>query len=243
VSIHRLFVDPAGLDGANLRLEGPDAARIYKLGLRAGDPLTVLDDSGWELDVVLDSASREACTGFVVGRRLARERRSKVSLYQALLHPSDFRRILVSATALGVVAFTPVIADGSVVPMLDASGRPEGEVEWPRLIREAAEAAGRGRQPEMRPLTLFDQALGEAGRAGLPLLCHPSGLALEKALAERPFSIELFLPPPGGFNEEELSRARARGARLVAAPVAGPDPSEQARAVLERIYGLVEEPA
>ena len=125
----RIFVAAGSLQTGRLRLEGEDATRALKLGLRPGSELVVLDDSGWETDVRLTSVDASVCEGEVLGRRLATERRTKVSLYQGLLHPSDFRRLLAAATALGAVAFVPVITDGSVVPMLGADGAPEGEAE------------------------------------------------------------------------------------------------------------------
>jgi 16S rRNA (uracil1498-N3)-methyltransferase len=234
-------VAPGSAKSGRLCLHAEDAARALRLGLREGSPLVALDDSGWELDVRLESLSDAGGEGQILGRRLAEERRSKVSLYQGLLHPSDFRRLLAAATALGVVAFVPVITDGSVVPMLGPDGAPEGELEWPALVREAAEASGRGHRPVVGSPMLFDQALDQAARGGSGLLIDPSGGPLAEALAGRPFSIDLFLPPPGGFTEEERRRTRARNLRIVAPPQAGPDPIQPALSTLDRLYAILEE--
>ena len=236
----RIFVAAGSLQTGRLRLEGEDATRALKLGLRPGSELVVLDDSGWETDVRLTSVDASVCEGEVLGRRLATERRTKVSLYQGLLHPSDFRRLLAAATALGAVAFVPVIPDGSVVPMLGADGAPEGEAEWPRLVREAAESARRGRLPQVGATSLLDQALDGAARGGTRLMIDPGGEPLAPLLAERPFSIDLFLPPPGGFTAEERARARARGVTLAAPPQSGSDPIQPALTTLDRIYALLE---
>jgi 16S rRNA (uracil1498-N3)-methyltransferase len=236
----RLFVPPSSLADGRLTLHGAEAERLAARGVRPGQTVVALDDSGWEYTVALDSVSAALCAGAVTGRQLVNERRTKVSLYQGLLHPSDFRRLIVRATELGVVAFIPVIADGSVVPMLDPAGQPEGEEEWPRLARDAAEACGRGRRPTVGQTMLLDHALDEASRQGTVLLPALGGVALDSALAERPFSLALFCPPPGGFTTEEVARARGRGVTVVQPPAPGPDPIQPAVGLLEVLYGRLE---
>lgn len=236
----RLFVPAGSCDGGQLRLTGTEAARVCARGIRAGDSIVVLDDSGWALDVVVDLCATTDCRGRVAGRHLARERRTKVSLYQGLLHPSDYRRLLTQGTHLGVVAFVPTITDQSMLPLLGPDGRPEGESDWPELVREAAEAAVRGRRPVLRAAMLFDHALDAAHGSGAVLLADPAGDALDDALTDRPFSIDLFCPPPSGFSREERQRARTRGCHLVRPPMTGPDPIQPALSALEAIYGSLD---
>ncbi len=237
----RLFVPPDSVVGGQLTLHGPDAEQAYRRGARMGKTLIALDDSGWELAVHLAEARPDLCHGEVTGRALAAERRTKISLFQGLLHPSDFRRLLQQATAVGVVAFNPVIADGSVVPAPSPDGTVEGEAEWPRLVCDAAEDSGRGRRPTIGQPMLFDHAVDQATRSGTVLLLHSDGPRLEAALAGRPFSIDLFCPPPGGFSPEERTRAVARGVAVVAPSAVGADPIRPALATLDTIYAQLEE--
>jgi 16S rRNA (uracil1498-N3)-methyltransferase len=238
----RLFVPPGSCDGGRLELTGEDAERAYLRGARAGEGLVALDDSGWELTVQLEEVGPARCRGTVVGRRLADERRTKISVYQGLLHPSDFRRLLARATALGVVSFVPLMTDGSMLPSLDASGEPEGEAEWPRLVRDAAESAGRGRCPGVGQTMLFDHALDGAMRAGTTFVLHPTGVSLAEATADRPFAISLFCPPPGGFSDEERARAAVRGdaVTFLRPPTGGADPVQPTLAVIEALYAALE---
>jgi len=238
----RLFVSPSSCAGNRLVLGADDAARAWQRGARAGDTIVVLDNSGWELTAVVEWATPVGGEGRVVHRRLAVERRTKVSLYQGLLHPSDFRRLLARATELGVVSFTPVIADASLVPPTgDLTGTPDDEAAWASLLRDAAETAGRGRCPTIGPPMLLDHALDHATRGGLVLLVDPAGDRLASALADRPFSIEVFSPSPGGFSADERTRAEARGLRLVAPPASRADPIAAGLAVIGAIYGLLEQ--
>ena len=59
-------------------------------------------------------------------------------------------------------------------------------------------------------------------------------------LANRPFSLACFLPPPGGFTLAELQRAEAQGLRRVAPPEISRDPIQPAVALLRRLYALLE---
>ncbi|MFN2114378.1 MAG: RsmE family RNA methyltransferase [Anaerolineae bacterium] len=236
----RVFVPPDSLAGSTLELLGEDADRLFLRGVRAGDQLVALDDSGWEITVDVQVASPLAVRGHVASRQVAQERRTKVSLYQGLLHPSDFRRLLAGATGLGVVAFVPVITDRSQIVELGADGRPLGEAEWPRLVRDAAESSGRGRRPAVGQTMLFGHALDDALRSGDVLLLDDEGELLAEALVRRPFSIDLFCPPPGGFSDEELAQAAARNATAVRSPGAVHDPTRHALAALEAIYAALE---
>ncbi len=72
------------------------------------------------------------------------------------------------------------------------------------------------------------------------LMFGPEGQALDEVLADRPFSLSVFCPPPGGFTAEESARARARAVALVAQPITGPDPILPALGLLAAIYQQLE---
>lgn len=237
----RLFVPPDSITANRLTLRGSDAERAYQRGARRGRTLMALDDSGWEFTVMLEEAGPDVCSGPITARALAAERRTKVSLYQGLLHPSDFRRLLSRATATGVVAFVPVIADGSVVPDLGPDGTFEGVGDWPQLVRAAAERSGRGRRPTTSLPMLFDQALVQATSGGTVILLHRDSTDLKSVLTDRPFAINVFCPPPGGFSEDERARAHARGIPIVAPPANGEDPIAPALSALAAIFFHLEE--
>lgn len=237
----RVFAAPGSCRGRRLKLEPADAARLLARGLGPGDRACVLDNSGWEQLVALEALGPEGGEGRILERRLAREPRSKLSLFLGLLHPADFRRILEPATRLGVVAFLPVITDASMLPA--PGGLDDDATLWADLVRDAAEASGRGRLPDIGAPILFDHALEQTAHHGTVLMVDPAGEALDSALAERPFSIAVFFPPPAGFAAEERLRARARGIALVAPPGpprTGGDPVQAILACLEAIYALLE---
>jgi 16S rRNA (uracil1498-N3)-methyltransferase len=243
VDLPRLFIAADSLRSGRLILGAEDAGRIHRLSIGPGGKFIALDNSGWAFTVQIERANPEHAEGRILARRLVDEPRTKVSLYQGMLHPSDFRRLLREATRLGAVGFIPLITQGSVLPVLGQDGLPEGEREWPRLVRDVAESSGRGFKPSVETPMLIDQALDRAAGSGIPLLVHPSGEKVEKVLESRPFSIGLFLPPPSGFTDDELARADSRGVMRVAPPEGGPNPVRPAVSLMERVYALLEEPS
>ncbi|MCE7938957.1 hypothetical protein DCC79_00980 [bacterium] len=237
-----MFVAPGSCQGPVVVLGGADADRVRERGLRPGDALVVLDNSGWAWSTVLEHVEDGVCRARVTERWLAPERRTQVSVYQGLLHPSDFRRLLSAATGLGVVAFVPVIADGSIIPAAGGVGDDDAAA-WERMARDAAEAAGRGRAPSVSGPMFLDHALDQAARNSTVLFVDGAGSPIATVLADRPFSVDVFLPPPSGFSADERARAVARGVHVVAAPRAGPDPVARAAAVLQTVYDGLEAPA
>ena len=237
----RIFLkEQSFADPGRIVITGSDAVRLAALDVQVGSNIVALDGGGWEYPARIEMVSPRRCIAVMVSRRLASERRTKISVYQGMLHPSDYRRLLTEGTALGVVAFTPIIAEGSVVPMLDSTGRPEGESEFPRLVRETAEACGRGVLPQVLSPLLLDPALDLALQSATPLMIDPKGIPLSEALSSRPFSIGLFMPPDRSFSENERKQALARGATLVRPVDRSPDPTRRAVATLEEIYRVLD---
>ncbi len=225
--MRRFFIPPEWIevDRVTLPLEFVD--RLTTLGLRVGDPFIVLDDSGWEYEVILTAAEDDAGQAQVVRRGLAPgERRTKIGLYQGLLPPGEFAEILRVGTQIGVVEFVPVITARSQVAEGEAFGE-ANMARWSEMITTVAAETGRGRLPRLRPAELFEAALDRVARWGTSLMIWEGegSHELDVVLEERPFSIHLFAPPPDGFTPEEAERALQRGVTLVHPPF---DPLGQA---------------
>jgi len=235
----RAFVPPDALRSGHLELAGAEAARLWDRGARVGDTIVVLDNSGWAWAVAVEICGGNTCAGRVLGRSLAPEPRTKVTLCQGVLQPVDYRRLLVAATRAGVVEIVPVVSDGSPISALGPPSAPDEPAALADLVRDVAERCGRGRTPSLSPPLLFDDALDHVARGGDALVLAPAGEPPAAALVGRPFSIGLFCPPSGGFSAAELQRARGRGARVVAAARAA-DPVLAAVAALQTVFAALE---
>jgi 16S rRNA (uracil1498-N3)-methyltransferase len=221
--MHRFFIPPDWIEDDRVSLEG---SLVHQLGrvlrMQPDDRIVVLDDSGWEMEVALVHVGPDRVLGHVVEKRLAQgEPRTKISLYQSVLKGQRFEFVLQKCTELGVVEFIPVIASRCIASGLDDVSRKAER--WQRIILEAAEQSGRGRLPRLRAALMLARACGRAKRlGGLSLIPweEEKQTSLRQALyrdeddgprGARPFSINLFIGPEGGFAAEEIEAARGYG--------------------------------
>ena len=223
---HRFFVGPEAIDRGTVTFSGAQARQMSTvLRMRPGDRCFVLDNSGWQYEVEIASLTPNTVLAAVRSRSLVTtEPRTKITVYQGMLRANRFEFVLQKGTELGVVAFVPMICDRCVVGAV-GDGRSARFERWERIVVEAAEQSGRGRLPALQPAVLFQQACESA--RGISLIPweeetssrlrdvlrrlvseHPPGRPPSRA---RPFSVNIFVGPEGGFSESEIDRARDYG--------------------------------
>ena len=230
MTIHRFFIPAEWLEEDRVTIAGPLVHQIrHVLHLRPGEHIIVLDGSGWEWEVALAHVGREKVWGQVVEKRLSSgEPRTQITLYQSVLRSKRFELVLQKGTELGVAEFVPVISERCLVASLEDVARKQ--TRWQRIVREAAEQAGRGKLPQVRPALLFGPACEQASRAGGVSLIFWEG---EKKRSLRSFLhsircdapskvrrtltesashlFNLFIGPEGGFSAAEIAVARGYG--------------------------------
>lgn len=212
---HRFFLSPDAIDGDQVRLTAEQAHQVqHVLRLRAGDTIRVFDGvSDRDRIVRLDSPS----TGSVEGETLhAAEPRTALVAYPALLSRDKFESVLQKLTEVGVACVVPVLTTRSLV-----RAEPDGRrrQRWQTIMREAAEQSGRGRVPSLAHARSFTDAVTDAIRMGPTLVAYEraTGHALRETLASlgSPAGVSLFVGPEGGYADEEIALAIARGAHVV----------------------------
>jgi len=222
---HHFFVSPESVRRGTVTISGPQAHQIENvLRLGVGERIVVLDNSGWRYDAEIISAKDSEVVCQVKSKSLVTtEPRTKITLYQGLLRSSKFEQVLQKCTELGVVSFVPVITERSLIGNLQSVSGAKSE-RWNRIIVEAAEQSGRGKLPTLRPPVLLQQACEEV--RGISLIAWESekdrsfrsvikeklgstGSQTEHAL--RPFAVNIFIGPEGGFSPREVQIARAYG--------------------------------
>jgi 16S rRNA (uracil1498-N3)-methyltransferase len=217
--VHRFFVSPDEIDGDSVTLSGAPArqlARVLRFG--PGERIVVLDDSGREYLVTLEAVSPNLVSGVITDRWASTgEPATRINLYQAVLKADRFEFVLQKGTELGVSVFVPILCARSV-----PRGRDKGWLEnrygrWRRIITEAAEQSHRGRIPVLEnPVQFFGACDGVEGWAVIPWK-HETSTGLKTALAEQKTrgwdgsAVGVFIGPEGGFTDEEIDYARARG--------------------------------
>ncbi|MHB1417621.1 MAG: RsmE family RNA methyltransferase, partial [Chloroflexota bacterium] len=130
---------------------------------------------------------------------------------------------LQKCTELGAVGFVPLITARTVIGSVAEVGDQRIQ-RWQRIVVEAAEQSGRGRLPVLHPAQIFQSGCERA--AGLSLIPweEEKERGLRTVLRERfapptagtsargrPFAVNIFVGPEGGFTPEEVALAKRYG--------------------------------
>ena len=206
--MHRFFLSPDAFHGDQVTFP-PDIARQIRsvLRLHPGQEVLALDGRGNVFRVALTHVEKTKAGGRIVARWAATgEPAGELILCQAISKGDRFEWVLQKGTELGVTTFQPMITQRTLRRQ-PGEGRWE---RWRRIIREAAEQSGRGKLPRLLEPISFDEAL--AGMQGLGIL--PAVMAdqpVRAALAEASWPVTLFVGPEGGFDPDEVAKARDAG--------------------------------
>jgi 16S rRNA (uracil1498-N3)-methyltransferase len=194
------------------------------LRLRAGDEAYVFDGEGREFACVVaePGGRREAARLEVRGpvEPPSPESPLELTLAIALLKGEKFDLVVQKATELGVARVAPVLTRRADVRPRDAEHGSKRVERWRRLALEAAKQSGRARVPEVgEPLTFETVANAETHPDSLRIMFAErggSGLdAVRAAVSFVPPSVVALVGPEGGWDDEEIDLARARGWSVV----------------------------
>lgn len=194
----------------NVRVDDRELAHQLRsvLKLEPGEVVILGDGNGQEAHCKVLSYDRDAvyleCIS--IGRN-ANEPQAHVILYSAILKSDHFEQAAAMATQVGIRGIVPVITDRTVKMKLRSD-------RVRRIVREAAELAGRGVVPEVaEPMSLND-AFMKAASHDANLFLDPSGKELQ-TLGKGNRNIGLFIGPEGGWEESERVRAEEYGMRII----------------------------
>ena len=210
--MHRFFLPPDAFRGDQVTFP-PDIARQIRsvLRLHRGEEVLALDGRGNAFRVALTHVEKGQAGGRILERMVAGgEPAGELVLCQAISKGERFEWVLQKGTELGVTTFQPIITKRTL-------RRQPGEGRWKRwrrIIREAAEQSGRGKLPLLLTPISFDEAL--AGVQGMGIL--PAVMAeqpVRAALDAASWPVTLFVGPEGGFEPEEVVKARSAGVMTV----------------------------
>ncbi|MDX1412690.1 MAG: 16S rRNA (uracil(1498)-N(3))-methyltransferase [Candidatus Promineifilaceae bacterium] len=220
MSLHRFFVAPDQIQNECVRLSGGQAHQICKvLRLSKGDHILVLDNRGWQYELVLTEIESSRVVGTVLLKQLSpTEPTVHITLYQSLLKRDNFEWVLQKGTELGITSFVPILTQRTVVRQ--NSLRENKLTRWQRILSEAAEQSGRGQIPKLAQPVTFQAALQEAS-SDFSIIPWENERANHIAAAfarAKPFAgqsdiprISLLIGPEGGFSSDEIDQALTSG--------------------------------
>jgi 16S rRNA (uracil1498-N3)-methyltransferase len=216
--LHRFRVHGPISRGIRVELSENQRRQIRKvLRLVSDDRIIVFDGKGMESVARLELSGRsevaaevveEPYPGTVPGVPV-------IHLFLALIKGDRFDLAVQKATELGVSSITPIVTTRSVVRL--SADRARSRLErWRTIAVEALEQSGRADDIEIREPLSFVEALEEVSD-GARLIAWEGerDRVLARVLDESMASVALFVGPEGGFTEEEVALAIARGVQPV----------------------------
>jgi 16S rRNA (uracil1498-N3)-methyltransferase len=134
-----------------------------------------------------------------------------LTLAQALPAGDKMDFVVQKAVELGVGRIQPLTAKRSLIRL--SGERAERRAEhWRNIAIAACEQSGRNRVPVVAPILDLPQYLSVAAQEnGLRYICTPGTTGSLRALAAPALPVSVLVGPEGGFEEDELSAARAAG--------------------------------
>lgn len=214
---HRYF--SSQIDGTNAWLSGPDARHLcVVLRAKPGDEVLVCDGQGTDYTCRVAQPSPESCRLEILSaRKSVSEPDVRAILYVGYPKGDKLEWIIQKAVELGASRIVPVAMKRSVVK-LDPKREKNKRARWQAVSESAAKQSGRGRIPEVAPVSSLAEAAQEAGQLDLVLLPYENARGMEataEALAAlRPgMRIGIFIGPEGGFEETEVEALAQAGAR------------------------------
>jgi 16S rRNA (uracil1498-N3)-methyltransferase len=137
------------------------------------------------------------------------EPRFEVNLYCAILKRENFEFVVQKATEVGVRTIIPLITQRTVKKGLRSD-------RLIKIIKEAAEQAGRGIVPKFAEAMDFKKAMEVVDLDSLNLIFDASGnfysQILKNAKAEE---MNIFIGPEGGWEEKELELAEEHNFQIM----------------------------
>jgi len=136
--------------------------------------------------------------------------RRQVTLATAVPKGDRFDWLVEKATELGVARLVPLVTARSVVEPRDT--RLE---KLRRVIVEASKQCGRADLLELAPLTPLSAFLMQPFPEGSLWVAHPGGEAMHDLAPAWPGAVTFLIGPEGGWTDQEVAAATARGAGLL----------------------------
>ena len=219
--MQQFFAEPSWIREGRIFLEGSDVNHIKNvLRMRPGEDVRISDGSG-RVFLCCISAYEEKTAVLDILKELDADTElpSKITLFQGLPKGDKMDWIVQKAVELGAYSVVPFAAGRSIVK-LDEKKAKKRQERWQLIAKGAAEQSGRGLIPEVQQVKTFPEALKMASGLDVVLIPYELAEGMDKTariIEEiRPGqSVGVFIGPEGGFEDEEIRRARESGAEPV----------------------------
>lgn len=216
--MQHFFVAADQREGGRIRVTGSDVGHMRRvLRMKPGEELTVSDGENHRyLCRILEYREDGALLEILSEEPEEAELPSRIWLFQGLPKGEKMDWIVQKSVELGAYRIVPVVTRRCVV-RLDEKKAAKKVSRWEEIARSAAKQSGRGILPEVLRVMRFEEALALARELDVLLIPYELAEGMEdtRRVIEgiRPGqSVGIFIGPEGGFEGEEVCRAREAGA-------------------------------
>ena len=219
--MQQFFSEPSWIEENRILMRGADVNHMKNvLRMKPGEDVRISDGAG-KTYICRSSAYEEQTAVLDIFKELDSDTElpSRIVLFQGLPKGDKMEWIVQKAVELGAYSIVPFAAKRSVVK-LDEKKAAKKQARWQAIARGAAEQSGRGIVPEIHTVYTFAEALKMAEVMDVILIPYE----LEEGMKETARVLEsiapgqsvgIFIGPEGGFEEEEVERAKESGAHPV----------------------------
>ena len=209
----RFHAPPNAFTQTTITLATDEARHLRDvLRLKPGDEVYVFDGLGHEFRATVSNVRRDVAELRIEAEvePAKPESHLQLNLGVALLKGEKFDLVVQKATELGVTKITPLITRYADIHLRDASDATKRVTRWQRIALEAAKQSGRAFVPEIS----LPVALEKVDVAGIGVMfSERDGEALESLQGTS--AITALVGSEGGWADEEIETARARGFHVV----------------------------
>lgn len=215
--MNRFFVKKENIENKEITVFGEDVQHITKvLRLQKGDRIVICDGEGNDyLTAILETDKQYVRTGIIEKEPSKGEPDIEVVLYQGIPKSTKMELIIQKCTEMGIKRIVPVFTIRTIVKLESEKDERKKVERWAKIAEEAAKQSGRGIVPIIdMPVTLAE-ALKDAVKLDNVIVPYEleGSLSIKEALGRnKAGSIGFFIGPEGGFEPEEVLKAKNMGA-------------------------------
>ena len=209
----RFYAPPTAFTQTTVTLAADEARHLRDvLRLKPGAEVYVFDGLGHEFRCEVSEVRRDAAELHIVAAvdPAKPESQLQLNLCVALLKGEKFDLVVQKATELGATTVTPVITRHADIHLHNASDAVKRVARWQRIALEAAKQSGRAFLPEIS--LPFEFKAVQVEGTGV-MFSERGGEALDSLPATQ--SVTALVGSEGGWSDEEIESAQARGFHVV----------------------------
>jgi 16S rRNA (uracil1498-N3)-methyltransferase len=215
--MNRFYVDKSRIDAKRVKITGEDVrhiTRVLRLGI--GDKLVICDGCNTDYDGIIQRITKEEVSvALGQGRCSGTEPPVELVLFQSITKGTKMDYIIQKGTELGIRRLVPVVTSRTVVRLEGQHDEAKKVARWQRIALEAAKQSRRGIIPAVDMPVGFKQAIGMMRDFDLALMPYEgegSNTVTSTCSSRQGIDrIALLIGPEGGFDENEVDRARNAG--------------------------------